>query len=542
MLNPNMESIIRSRLNQNLTLTLLLALLTVFNLGCPGNGDGPGGDTTPPSIEIVNPAEGSIDVSVNETVRVIFSELIDTNKITPATFGISPSVTGSFTFNGDTVTFTPTTALAYETEYSVLVTTGVTDLAGNRLQDNKNWSFTTAGNPATTAPVVISTVPANLATDVEPSAPISATFSKTIDSTTVSFSLSPDVPEFLFSYADSILIFAPVQSLWFNTQYTATLDSTVADTFGNKLAAPYVWSFTIGDDPLKPTAMIVTPLNRAIIDDTVTIGVLTVPPVGVTKVEFYLDGLHVSGADDLSAPFEFFWDASGETLASEHSIYARAYEAGGRVGYSDTITLFYQWEEMITDGNDLWATDIKRILARSTDTTIEFRYEFWEPWSDPYDTIADTMLDLGIYFDTDRNGSTGRTDFDGTDLNGIGAEYRVIIGLHGWEDAFATWTGSWQKVYDYTGFQYLNLPPYETSLEFGMKWRDLGDPQSMRMVSINLFFFSTESFVPDWVPDQGSGYLTIPREYRYFGEGYIESSSRRQQRPHQAAAVRENPF
>ena len=87
MLNPNMEPIIRSRINQNLVLTLVVGLLTVFNLACPGNGDGPGVDTTPPSIETVSPAEGSVDVSINECIRVIFSEQIDTNKITSPVVG-----------------------------------------------------------------------------------------------------------------------------------------------------------------------------------------------------------------------------------------------------------------------------------------------------------------------------------------------------------------------------------------------------------------------------------------------------------------------
>ena len=543
--NPNMELIIRSRLNQNLILTLLLGLLTVFNLGCPGNGDDPRVDTTAPEIETVSPAEGSVDVSVSETVRVIFSELIDTNKITGATFVISTSVTGSFAFSGDTVTYNPATDLNWLTEYTVSVTTGVTDLAGNALANNKDWNFTTVGNPATTPPVVISTVPANLATNVDASTPISATFSKAIDSTTLiaaSFSLSPEVDGIL-SYTDSTLIFIPGQSLLFNTQYTVTIDTSVADIFGNKLAAPYIWSFTIGDDPMIPTALIVSPSDRVIIGDTVTIGVFTMHPVAVTKVEFYLDGMHVSGADDLSSPFEFLWDASGETLASEHTISARAYEAGGRVGFSDTITLYYQWEELITDKTDLsWPTDLKRILARSSDTLLEFRYEFWESWGP--DPVNDTTLDLGIYFDSDQSIGTGRSDFDGTPLNGLGADYRVIIGLHGF-DAFARWnpnSSAWERVYDPSGFAYLNLPADTNILEFGMAWSDMGSPSALNMVSINLWFLSANSFLADWVPDQDSGYVTVHHENRYIGEGYIESSSRRQQGPHQAAATRENPF
>ncbi len=520
---------------------MAITLPAVLMFACNGGPNDPAGDTTPPQIVSVSPAEDAVEVAVDAVIRIVFSEAIDTNKITAATFAIGPAVTGSFHFDGDTVTFAPTAELDYSTTYNVSVTTGVTDLAGNRMTANKSWSFETAGNPATTPPLVIATIPANGAGDVNAASAISATFSKAIDAATLtasSFTVSGVTGT--ISYADSTATFTPDDTLEYNTLYSATLDTTVADTFGNHLATPYVWSFTTGDDPLIPTAFLFSPADRAIIGDTVTI-VALVDPVAVTKVEFYRNGLHIAGADDDTDPFEYLWDASAETLGSEHSIHARAHEAEGRVGFSDTITLYYQWEELITDPNDPWATDIKRILARSTDTLLEFRYEFWEPWDDPYDTIKDTMLDLGIYFDTDLDGGTGRTDFDGTDLNGIGAEYRVIIGFHGWEDAFAAWTGSWQIVYDYTGFQYLNLPPYETALEFGMKWGDVGNQQSLRMVSINLFFFSTESYVPDWAPDQGSGYVVIQRENRYIGEGYIESSSK-SARSHQAAATRRNPF
>ena len=547
MLNSKMEPIIRSCTNQNLLLTLVVGLLTVFNLGCPGDGNDPRPDTTPPEIETVSPAEGSVDVLINEAVRVIFSEQIDTNKITPATFGISPSVTGSFDFSGDTITYNPTTVLGYGTEYSVSVTTGVTDLAGNQLQDNKNWNFTTAGNPATTPPVVISTVPVNLDSDVNASAPIRATFSKAIDAstlTTTSFNLSGEVTGTV-SLTDSTATFLPDDTLDFNTQYTATIDTTVADTFGNNLATPYIWTFTTGDDPMIPISWIESPSDRVIIGDTVTIKIPAIHPVGITKVEYYLDGVHVSSADDLNAPFEFFWNASGEILASEHTISARAYEDGGRVGFSDTITLFYQWEELATDINDLsWPTDLKRILARSSDTLLEYRYEFWESWGD--DPVNDTTLDLGIYIDADQYSGTGRTDFDGTSLNGLGADYRIIVGLHGL-DAFARWNpnsgsaGAWEVVYDPSGFAYLNLPSDTNMLEFGLAWSDLGSPTALRMVSINLWFLSEQSFLPDWVPDQGSGYVTVQREDRYIGEGYISESSKLSQ-PNQAAATRANPF
>ena len=539
------KPVISTTISAMLRATAVAAVLWLA--ACNGGPTDPPGDTTPPTILSVSPAEDAVDVPVDALIRVVFSEAIDTSRVTTATFIVNPAITGSFGFRGDTVTITPASSLAYSTTYIVSVTTGVADPAGNRLGANKNWSFTTVGDPATTPPRVIATIPPTNATDVDAAAAITATFSKVLDPATLTpSSFTVDGVTGTVSYAEGTAVFTPNDTLAFNTLHTVRLDTTVADTFGNHLTAPYVWSFTTGDDPMIPTALIWSPADNVIIGDTITVTILADHPVAVTKVEFYVDGLHIAGADDGSEPFEFFWDASSQTLGSQHWIHARAYEAEGRVGFSDTIMVYCQWEPLITDANDLWATDIKTILARSTDTAVEFRYEFWEPWFDPYDTIPDdTTLDLGIYIDADRNPNTGRTTFGdppyAQPLNGLGADYRVIVGIHGWIDALAVWTGAWQTVYDYTGFQYLNLPPYASALEFGMKWTDMGNPQSIYMLSINVFFESTESFLPDWAPDRDAGYLTVRRENRYNGEGYTESPPRTVRR-HQAASPRGNPF
>ena len=529
---------------------MAITLPAVLMFACNGGPNDPAGDTTPPQIVSVSPAEDAVEVAVNAVIRVVFSEAIDTNKITAATFAIGPAVTGSFHFDGDTVTFAPTAELDYSATYNVSVTTGVTDLAGNRMAANKSWSFETAGNPATTPPLVIATIPANGAGDVGAADTISATFSKAIDTATLtasSFAVSGGVTGTI-SYVDSTATFAPDDTLEFNTLYTATLDTTVADTFGNRLATPYVWSFTTGDDPMIPAALILKPSDRVIIGDTVTIKVWAGHPVAITKVEFYRNGQHIPGADDDTDPYEYLWDASAEALGSQHSIHARAWEAEGRVGFSDTITLFYQWEELATDKNDFnWPTDLKRILARSTDTLLEFRYEFSESWGP--DPINDTTLDLGIYIDSDLNYFTGDTTYGDGDgsvpLGSVGADYRIIIGAHGL-DAISRWVpagggGNWSTLYGPDGFTYLNLLPDTSMLEFGIPWSYMGNPTAISLISINVWLSTEYGALPDWVPDRDSGYVLIRRENRYIGEGYIESSSKSAW-SHQAAATRRNPF
>jgi hypothetical protein len=52
--------------------------------------------------------------------------------------------------SGNTATFNPTGALAYNTTYTARVTTGVQDLAGNNLTSDRVWTFTTEPAPDTT--------------------------------------------------------------------------------------------------------------------------------------------------------------------------------------------------------------------------------------------------------------------------------------------------------------------------------------------------------------------------------------------------------
>ncbi|HSR68637.1 MAG TPA: Ig-like domain-containing protein [Acidobacteriota bacterium] len=124
---------------------------TSVPLGFPANGGGPGGDTEGPTVVTVNPADGQNNVDVNSNVVVTFSEAV--MNVTASTFllnqdggagncsTLGASVAGTITGNaGDDVwTFDPNAPLQNNrTVYCVTVTTGVTDLAGNPLNDGAN--------------------------------------------------------------------------------------------------------------------------------------------------------------------------------------------------------------------------------------------------------------------------------------------------------------------------------------------------------------------------------------------------------------------
>ncbi|MCC6544819.1 MAG: Ig-like domain-containing protein [Nitrospirae bacterium] len=107
-------------------------------------------DTTPPTVISKDPADDAVRVAVNSPVRVTFSEPVNTSTVAgsfsvtiPGRTVVTVPGTFSFTDENSTVFFTPTVNLSYDTTYSVAITTGVKDPAGNALAEGVAWSFKT---------------------------------------------------------------------------------------------------------------------------------------------------------------------------------------------------------------------------------------------------------------------------------------------------------------------------------------------------------------------------------------------------------------
>jgi hypothetical protein len=105
-------------------------------------------------VSATNPADGATGVAV---ITASFSEAMTASSITTTSFTLSAPgptpVTGTVSYNASTyiVTFTPTSALTPNTDYTATITTGAKDAAGNALASPYVWSFTTSassGSPA----------------------------------------------------------------------------------------------------------------------------------------------------------------------------------------------------------------------------------------------------------------------------------------------------------------------------------------------------------------------------------------------------------
>src|SRR6185295_11654234 len=111
-------------------------------------------DITPPTVASVTPASGASSVATTSPVTATFSEAMTSTTITIATVvlrdpaGTLVPATVAYTAATRTATLTPTVALAGGTTYTATVksgATGVKDVAGNALDADFIWTFTTLG-------------------------------------------------------------------------------------------------------------------------------------------------------------------------------------------------------------------------------------------------------------------------------------------------------------------------------------------------------------------------------------------------------------
>jgi uncharacterized delta-60 repeat protein len=117
-----------------------------------GTSDNPpnGTDTTPPSVSSTDPANGAV-VAPNSDVAINWSESINCSTVTTTSItSTSPGWTRK-SCSGSQAVFS-TSGQTSSTQYSVTVTTNVSDVAGNKMSTNYSFSYTTTGPASVTMP------------------------------------------------------------------------------------------------------------------------------------------------------------------------------------------------------------------------------------------------------------------------------------------------------------------------------------------------------------------------------------------------------
>jgi len=271
---------VTSRISARIFCAALLTSLGLF--GCGGETPGDVSVTiqasqAPPTVSATSPGNGTTGVALNSSVSAAFSTTMASTTLNAAGFSLRPTAggaaaIGSISISGNTATFTPSTSLTANTQYTATISGSVTDTLGNALAADYNWQFTTGAALDTTPPTVSATSPANNATGITLNASVSATFSETMTNATLnaaSFTLRRTAGGAAVTGAVTVsgntATFTPGASLNATTQYTATITTAATDGAGNALAANYNWQFTTGaaPDTTPPTVSAIVPTNNA---------------------------------------------------------------------------------------------------------------------------------------------------------------------------------------------------------------------------------------------------------------------------------------
>ena len=202
-------------------------------------------DVVAPDIVQVTPEAGLGAVEPDASITVRFSEPIDRSTVTAASLrlmsgGAATPVTFGFS-NGDRTVALVTPPLKLNTTFTIEVTTGITDVAGNPLSAALSSTFKTK-SPDTIPPAVSAIAPANNAVNVPVGTDIRVSFTEPIDTATITPATfrvivdgAPVAGQFTFADSNATVRFAPDAPLPFDAVVITELTAGITDLFENAL-------------------------------------------------------------------------------------------------------------------------------------------------------------------------------------------------------------------------------------------------------------------------------------------------------------------
>lgn len=218
------------------------------------------GDYQSPTVSILAPSNNASNISTSPNIQLQFSESVINVNVTTVTLHTGSATgalvgVGSFTAGADnTYTFSPSTPLNEQTIYYVVVSDGITDIAGNHLIPNE-FNFTTGDF---TAPTVSIISPSNNANDVSADTSIQLQFSESVNNvnaTTVTLHTASatgavvGVGSFIAGI-NNTYTFSPSSQLQSGVTYYVVVSDGVTDLAGNALI-PSQFNFTVVAQPLS---------------------------------------------------------------------------------------------------------------------------------------------------------------------------------------------------------------------------------------------------------------------------------------------------
>jgi Ca2+-binding RTX toxin-like protein len=221
----------------------------------------PRSETVAPTVTARTPAVDARSVSLTGNIAVTFSEAV--TGVSATTFTLrqgTTAVAGTVSYNATTrvATLDPTATLTTDRPYTVTLTSGIRDTAGNQLAAT-TWSFVTGA-----APTVSARTPGLDARSVSQTGNVTATFSEAVtgvSGTTFTLRQGTTAVAAVVSYnaTTRVATLNPNATLTADRTYTVSLSNGIRDAAGNPLAAT-TWTFVTGP---APTISTVSPASGA---------------------------------------------------------------------------------------------------------------------------------------------------------------------------------------------------------------------------------------------------------------------------------------
>jgi hypothetical protein len=215
-------------------------------------------DSTAPRVVSSPPAAR---VQVYDPLAITFDQRMDRNSV-EASFRISPSVSGTLQWSNmfRTVTFIPSSPLAFDTEYAVTVDTGAHNYLAGRIDvdgdgvGGEPYQFTvrTVAND-TIAPQILAHYPADQQSLISSTVQFEVEVSEPIDPSTLAGAISLEAfgtpvplttPVSQQTGSGIRLTFRPVAPLLPSAPYTLSVPAAMKDYGGNPIPAPLSIAFS----------------------------------------------------------------------------------------------------------------------------------------------------------------------------------------------------------------------------------------------------------------------------------------------------------
>jgi hypothetical protein len=283
-------------------------------------------------------------------VTATFNKKIDPKTINESSFTVKivgeSTVAGTVTYTDSTAVFVASNKFADDKTLEARITTAVKDLAGNAMQADYVWTFSTG---TTILPVVTATDPLNLVTGVALNKTVSVNFSMSMDPSTITtstFTVNTGSTSILgtVNYSGTTATFNPTTDFLPNTTYTARITSAVKNSDGTALLKDTVWTFSTGN--FVPVVVFANPANldanvvlNKIVSATFNV---TMDPATITTSTFTVyDGLiPVTGVVNYSCTVATFTPGSNLTAGKT---YTATITTGAKSVTNKALASNYTW-------------------------------------------------------------------------------------------------------------------------------------------------------------------------------------------------------